>query len=62
MLIGTPIFALGMWFLLMPPFEFSDVTVFGQTASKRVLTPISQEILFTNLIWVVDISAINDSS
>ena len=33
-LIGTPIFALGVWFLFMPPFEFSDVTVFGATFSN----------------------------
>ena len=33
-LVGTPIFALGMWLLFMPPFEFSDVTVFGATFSN----------------------------
>ena len=33
-LIGTPIFAAGMWLLFMPPFEFSDVTVFGATFSN----------------------------
>ena len=33
-LIGTPIFALGMWFLFIPPFEFSDITVFGATFSN----------------------------
>ncbi len=33
-LVGTPIFALGMWFLFAPPFEFSDVTFFGQTFSN----------------------------
>ena len=33
-LIGTPIFALGMWLLFMPPFEFSDVSVFGFTFSN----------------------------
>ena len=33
-LVGTPIFALGMWFLFMPPFEFSDVTFFGHTFSN----------------------------
>ena len=33
-LVGTPIFALGMWLLFMPPFEFSDITVFGATFSN----------------------------
>ena len=33
-LAGTPIFALGLWFLFIPPFEFSDVTVFGATFSN----------------------------
>ena len=33
-LLGTPIFGLGMWFLFVPPFEFSDVTFFGQTFSN----------------------------
>ena len=33
-LVGTPIFALGMWFLFAPPFEFRDVTFFGQTFSN----------------------------
>ena len=33
-LIGTPIFAVGLWLLFMPPFEFSDVTIFGQTFSN----------------------------
>ncbi len=33
-LAGTPIFGLGLWFLFMPPFEFSDVTFFGATFSN----------------------------
>ncbi len=32
-LIGTPIFGVGMWLLFVPPFEFSDVTMFGATFS-----------------------------
>ena len=36
-LIGTPIFALGMWLLFHPPFEFSDVTLFGSTFSNGYL-------------------------
>lgn len=36
-LVGTPIFALGLWFLFIPPFEFSDVTVFGATFSNGYL-------------------------
>ena len=36
-LIGTPIFALGMWLLFHPPFEFSDVSVFGATFSNGYL-------------------------
>ena len=35
--VGTPIFGVGMWFLFMPPFEFSDVTVFGETFSNGYL-------------------------
>ena len=34
MLVGTPIFGLGMWYLFHPPFEFSDVTVLGNTFSN----------------------------
>ena len=33
-LVGTPIFGVGMWFLFHPPFEFSDMTVFDQTFSN----------------------------
>ena len=33
-LIGTPIFAVGMWLLFMPPFEFSDVSMLGFTFSN----------------------------
>ena len=33
-LIGTPIYALGMWLLFIPPIEFTDMTVFGQTFSN----------------------------
>ena len=33
-LVGTPIFGLGMWFLFHPPFEFSDVTFLGNTFSN----------------------------
>ena len=33
-LVGTPIFGLGMWYLFHPPFEFSDVTVLGNTFSN----------------------------
>ena len=36
-LVGTPIFALGMWLLFMPPFEFSDVSMFGYTFSNGYL-------------------------
>lgn len=36
-LIGTPIFALGMWYLFIPPFEFSEVSVFGWTFSNGYL-------------------------
>ena len=32
--VGTPIFAIGMWLLFVPPFEFSDITVFGETFSN----------------------------
>ena len=37
MLIGTPIFAAGMWYLFEPPFAFSDATLFGQTFSNGYL-------------------------
>ena len=33
-LVGTPIFGLGMWFLFHPPFEFSDVSFLGSTFSN----------------------------
>ena len=33
-LLGTPIFGLGMWYLFHPPFEFSDVTMLGSTFSN----------------------------
>ncbi len=33
-LVGTPIFAAGMWYLFMPPFEFSDITFLGWTFSN----------------------------
>ena len=33
-LVGTPIFGVGMWFLFHPPFEFSDMTLFGSTFSN----------------------------
>ena len=36
-LVGTPIFAIGMWLLFVPPFEFSDVSVFGATFSNGYL-------------------------
>ena len=36
-LVGTPIFGFGMWYLFMPPFEFSDVTFFGATFSNGYL-------------------------
>ena len=36
-LIGTPIFGLGMWLLFMPPFEFREVTMFGWTFSNGYL-------------------------
>ena len=32
-LVGTPIFGIGLWFLFHPPFEFSDMTLFGATFS-----------------------------
>ena len=34
LLAGTPVFAFGIWFLFMPPFEFSDVTFLGWTFSN----------------------------
>lgn len=33
-LIGTPVFGLGIWFLFMPPFEFTDVSFLGWTFSS----------------------------
>ena len=45
-LIGTPIFALGMWFLFMPPFEFRDVTFFGQTFSNGYIWMFAMLTLF----------------
>ena len=33
-LVGTPIFGLGLWFLFHPPFEFSDVSFLGSTFSN----------------------------
>ena len=33
-LAGTPIFGVGMWYLFHPPFEFSDMTLFGSTFSN----------------------------
>lgn len=32
-LLGTPLFILGVWLLWVPPFEFYDITWFGQTFS-----------------------------
>ena len=45
-LAGTPIFALGMWFMFMPPFEFSEVTVFGATFSNGYLWLVAMLTLF----------------
>ena len=36
-LVGTPIFGLGLWFLFHPPFEFSDVSFLGSTFSNGYL-------------------------
>ena len=36
-LAGTPIFGLGMWYLFHPPFEFSDMSLFGYTFSNGYL-------------------------
>ena len=36
-LLGTPIFGLGMWYLFHPPFEFSDVSFLGATFSNGYL-------------------------
>ena len=33
-LVGTPIFGIGMWFLFHPPFEFSDVSFLDNTFSN----------------------------
>ena len=33
-LVGTPIFGLGLWYLFHPPFDFSDMTLFGTTFSN----------------------------
>ena len=40
-LVGTPIFALGMWYLFIPPFEFSEVDMFGWTFSNGYLLSVS---------------------
>ena len=45
-LVGTPIFALGMWFMFIPPFEFSDITVFGATFSNGYLWLVAMLTLF----------------
>jgi len=34
MLLGTPIFVVGVWLLWVPPIEFTDITLFGLTMSS----------------------------